>query len=215
MGTRRAARCALGIFGTLVVCAAVVACDGESEPLAATTPQAAPATTTTTTVTTTTTPRLPPDTDLSVVCDGETFLDGALYDGPPPHPTQAFGFGTLYGEYDVWPAPWRNWKPDTFDAGRVQLVLCEEDGKPRRTGKVCHYQPQYSDSGSPRSLTLELAVAELTLTEVVTGNVVAHVRVTAKSRCPEFTTTRPDENTVTSFTEVADYARALRTYVLG
>jgi hypothetical protein len=162
-----------------------------------------------------TTPRLDPSTDLSGVCDGETFLEASLYEGPPPHPTQAFGFGTLYGEYDEWPAPWRNWKPGTFDAGEVQLALCEEDGKPQRTGIVCPYQPQYSDSGSARSLTLELAVVNVRLVEVATGEVVAQVRVAGPRKCPEFATAAENETTVTSFTDVRQYAKALRKYVLG
>jgi hypothetical protein len=170
--------------------------------------------TTPTTTTTRTTARLKPDTDLEAVCKGKPFPAGAAFTGPPPHPTQAHGFGTMYGEYDEWPDPWPSWAPGKIDAGSVQLVLCEETLEPEKTDLVCRYKPAFG-SGKSRSLKVELEVVSLKLYEVRTAKLVTEVKVTGPRECSETASAREGEDFVTSFTEVAAYAEAMRKHVLG
>jgi len=196
----------------VVVLVLLVAACGTAEKPKAVTTQAKP---TTTMPTTATVKKRAPTTDLEPVCKGEKFPSGAAYGGPPPHPTQAHGFGTLYGEYDAWPDPWPTWKPEVVDSGLVQLVLCEERLDPEVTDLVCHYEPQYDDSGPARTLTVELDVKALRLLEVRTGKLVTEARVTGVRECPDTAVVNEGEETVTSFTEVAQYAEAMRSFVLG
>ena len=200
-------------FGLVIISVALLAC-GSTEPVAVPRPKSTLVTTKP--PTTTTTPRrLAPTTDLEAVCKGESFPSGAAYGGPPPHPTQAHGFGTLYGEYDEWPDPWPSWAPDKADAGDIQLVLCEDKVDEEPTDLVCVYGPAFGTTGGNRSLTVELDVAELKLFEVRTGKLVAETRITGARECPETAAVGEGENTVTSFVEVAAYAEAMRSHVTG
>lgn len=199
--------------GLVIVCATLLAC-GSAEPRADR--RTSSAAVTTSAPTTTTTPRrLDPRTDLEAVCEGDVFPSGAAYRGPSPHPTQAHGFGTLYGEYDEWPDPWPSWAPDKADASDIQLVLCEDRGDAEPTDLVCDYGPVFGTSGETRSLAVELDVADLKLYEVKTGDLVAEARITGPRECPETASVWEGKNTVTSFAEVAAYAEAVRTHVIG
>lgn len=212
-----AQRTAGWVCGLVVSWVGLTGCGG-AEPAAA--PPAEPPVTTMTTppVTTppvnTTTVAMPPDTELEGVCDGESFPNGAAYTGPPPHPTQAHGFGTMYGEYDQWPAPWPDWAPGTADAADIQLVLCEELLDEEPTDLVCRYKPEFAESGGPRSLTVTLQVARLRLYEVRTGKLVTESVLTGPRECPEVAVTGADEDTVTSFLDVPAYAEAMRAFVM-
>jgi hypothetical protein len=203
------------ICGLVVVGAVLVACNSADVP----SPPVAQATQTSevitpTTTTTTTTVRLKPDTDLEAVCKGKPFPAGAAFTGAPPHPMQAHGFGTLYGEYDEWPEPWGSWAPGKVDAGLVQLVMCEEALEAEKTDLVCRYKPAFG-SGRTKSYKVELEVVSLKLYEVRTAKLLTEVKVTGPRECSETASTREGESFVTSFTEVGAYAEAVRKYVLG
>jgi hypothetical protein len=89
----------------------------------------------------------------------------------------------------------------------------EERLEPERTNLVCRYKPEFG-GGRTQSYTVALDVSNLKLYAVATGKPLMEARVTGPRKCPDATTVEPGEDTVSSLTDVAGFAQAVRRLVV-
>ncbi|HEY8545115.1 MAG TPA: hypothetical protein VIL36_08710 [Acidimicrobiales bacterium] len=164
------------------------------------------------------------DSDLSEVCRGGSFPDGASYEGPAPHPTQVLRSASLRvaaenlytgpGTADAWPDTWPpEWAPGTADAREIQLVACveDEDRRPVDTGATCHYDLPLSVDHRVVAYADPVVVRE-----VRTGRVVAEGTATATpGPCPERVEIEIGQDELTWAPSLGDYLAVVEPSTFG